>query len=292
MSLLRSLFVRQRARSAGADAAPVAVPRKPGDVVSPRVAGTGAESFAKPSEEAFYASVPYKRFPGLPGSDPMLLIWFGESVASRLQTSPAVQPVSAVNVDMFMMRDFMSDAECAAMMDLIDQGAEPSTGYGKGSTDGHRTSQTCRLSNANDIVASVEKRMADLLGLPLSHSETLQGQKYQAGQQFKMHNDYVAGGRPYSQSFADEGGQRTWTAMVYLNRVEEGGCTSFPRALVSVAPVAGTLLTWNNNDQYGRPNPFARHEGEPVEAGTKYVLTKWFREREWTPNKAVQAYWV
>jgi prolyl 4-hydroxylase len=247
---------------------------------------------ARPSEEAFYASVRYKCSPSLPGSDQALLTRIGESVASCLQTSPAVQPVPAVNMDMFMMRDFMSDAECAAMMDLIDEGAEPSTIYTKGSNDGHRTSQTCRLSNANELVASVEKRMADLLGLPLSHSETLQGQKYQVGQQFKIHTDYIAGGQPHSQSFADEGGQRTWTVMVYLNRVGGGGCTNFPRALVSVAPVAGALLTWNNNDRFGRPNPFARHEGEPVEAGTKYILTKWFREREWTPNKAVRAYWA
>jgi prolyl 4-hydroxylase len=29
----------------------------------------------------------------------------------------------------------------------------------------------------------------------------------------------------------------------------------------------------------GSPNPWTQHSGQPVEAGTKYIVTKWFRER-------------
>lgn len=238
------------------------------------------------------ASAQYKRFPNLPGSDQALLAWFGESVASRLQTIPGVERIPAVNVDMFMIRDFMSAEECAGMMELIDDGAKPSAIFAASSNDGIRTSQTCHLSSEHSIVASIEERMATLLGLPLSHSQSVQGQRYQVGQRFKMHNDYLAGGQTYSQAVADEGGQRTWTAMVYLNQVEAGGCTNFPRALTIVAPVAGALLTWNNNDRQGLPNPFTHHEGMPVEAGSKYILTKWFREREWRPNKGSDAHQV
>jgi prolyl 4-hydroxylase len=109
----------------------------------------------------------------------------------------------------------------------------------------------------------------------------VQGQRYTAGQQFRMHNDYFAGGQPYSEAVAREGGQRTWTAMIFLNKPSSGGCTHFPRAQVKVEPEPGALLTWNNNDRQGLSNPYSHHEGMVVETGVKYVLTKWFREREW-----------
>ena len=31
----------------------------------------------------------------------------------------------------------------------------------------------------------------------------------------------------------------------------------------------------------GSPNPASLHHGMKVRAGTKYVITKWFRERPW-----------
>jgi len=32
----------------------------------------------------------------------------------------------------------------------------------------------------------------------------------------------------------------------------------------------------------GELNDFSLHQGMPVEAGVKYVLTKWYRERPWS----------
>jgi prolyl 4-hydroxylase len=77
------------------------------------------------------------------------------------------------------------------------------------------------------------------------------------------------------------GGQRTWTAMIYLNDVEEGGATWFPQAGLRVAPRKGLLLAWNNMAPDGSPNTRTLHEGMPVVEGTKYIITKWFRESPW-----------
>jgi hypothetical protein len=30
----------------------------------------------------------------------------------------------------------------------------------------------------------------------------------------------------------------------------------------------------------GSPNPWTLHEGMPVDAGAKYIVTKWYRERQ------------
>ena len=45
--------------------------------------------------------------------------------------------------------------------------------------------------------------------------------------------------------------------------------------------IAGKLLAWNNLRADGRPNVNTLHHGMKVRAGTKYVVTKWFREKPW-----------
>ena len=67
--------------------------------------------------------------------------------------------------------------------------------------------------------------------------------------------------------------------MVYLNAVERGGETLFRRLGRSFTPVSGMALAWNNLQADGSPNPFTLHEAMPVEEGSKWVITKWFREK-------------
>jgi prolyl 4-hydroxylase len=131
--------------------------------------------------------------------------------------------------------------------------------------------------------------MCALTGIDNAFAETVQGQRYSEGQRFGIHNDYFAAGQPYSQAVADEGGQRTWTAMVYLNTPEEGGQTAFPKTGLAIPATAGVLLVWNNNDHQGLPNRASHHEGRAVTKGRKYVLTKWYREREWQGSAASDA---
>jgi prolyl 4-hydroxylase len=41
------------------------------------------------------------------------------------------------------------------------------------------------------------------------------------------------------------------------------------------------LLIWNNMALDGTPNLNTLHAGKPVEQGTKYIITKWFRLNRW-----------
>jgi prolyl 4-hydroxylase len=109
----------------------------------------------------------------------------------------------------------------------------------------------------------------------------MQGQRYHVGQQYRHHHDFFHGSDRAVAAEAARGGQRTWTAMIFLNVPEEGGQTNFPAAGVKVTPRAGNLLIWNNMDSAGHPNLYSLHQGSPVLAGTKYVITKWHRERPW-----------
>jgi prolyl 4-hydroxylase len=69
--------------------------------------------------------------------------------------------------------------------------------------------------------------------------------------------------------------------MIYLNEPKAGGATRFKRIDKTVQPEAGKLLAWNNLLPDGRVNPDTLHHGMKVRAGTKYIITKWFREKPW-----------
>lgn len=222
----------------------------------------------------------------LPGSEPERLAQIGAEVNARLDADPRAHRIASPVIDMFAVPNFVTPAECEELVGMIEADVVPSTSLSNRSDAEVRTSSTCKLSADNPLVATIEKRICDLLGLSIGNSETVQGQRYLPGQQFRLHNDYFGSGQSYSDAAASEGGQRTWTAMAYLNRVESGGHTAFPQVPVSIPPTPGVLLVWNNIDRDGESNPYSHHMGSKVEAGSKYVLTKWFREREWTPTGA------
>jgi prolyl 4-hydroxylase len=85
----------------------------------------------------------------------------------------------------------------------------------------------------------------------------------------------------YWKDEARRGGQRGITAMAYLNDVEAGGATEFLNLGISIAPQRGALIVWNNAGIDGSLNQATLHAGRPVEAGVKYVITKWYRSRKW-----------
>ena len=149
--------------------------------------------------------------------------------------------------------------------------------YGAGSD--FRTSETADLPADDPLVGRVYRQLADYAGLDIAHGEALQGQRYAVGQQFKMHTDYFEpGGLDYFPHTAD-GGQRTWTMMVYLNEPKAGGATRFQHLDKTIQPETGKLVAWCNRTQGGGVNSFTLHAGMPVRAGTKYIITAWFRER-------------
>ena len=142
-----------------------------------------------------------------------------------------------------------------------------------------RTSETCNLDPSEPVVAEVDRAIAELLGIPLGLSEPRQGQRYAPGQEFKPHTDtFEPTGADYYLHCA-ESGNRSWTAMIYLNEPEEGGATRFRTIGKTIHPETGKLLAWNNLLADGRPNPATLHQGMKVRRGTKYIVTKWFRER-------------
>jgi prolyl 4-hydroxylase len=199
--------------------------------------------------------------------------------AAKLAAMPGVQRVPTRELELFVVRRFLDLETCAALIARIDERRRPSEIADDVGIANFRTSETCDLDWNDPVVADVDRRIADLLGHSLASSEPLQGQRYAPGQEFKPHTDtFEPGGYDFYVHTADTG-QRTWTAMIYLNEPEDGGATRFKVLGKTVQPEVGKLLAWNNLLPDGRPNPATLHQGMKVRRGTKYVLTKWFRER-------------
>ena len=205
----------------------------------------------------------------------------GESVTARLSADPDVRAAKVERAAIYYRPDFLSPAQCERLIAIIDSNRRPSTLLSEAAETDFRTSESCDMDRWSPDVRPIDEAIAGLLGIDPVYGETMQGQRYAVGQHFRAHHDYFNEAQPYWPRMQQSGGQRTWTAMIFLNPVEEGGATWFPLAGIRVAPKPGLLLAWNNMNPDGSANTNTLHEGMPVVSGTKYIVTKWFREDHW-----------
>jgi prolyl 4-hydroxylase len=200
---------------------------------------------------------------------------------SFLARQPGVQRVPRRELELFLLKDFLSRYECEGLIARIDARRRPSTIADDMGDDAYRTSETCDLDSNDPFVAAVEAKLAAVAGLDPAHGEPLQGQRYAVGQEFKSHTDYFEPGFPDYEKYCAISGNRSWTLMVYLNKPGAGGATRFTAIDKLVQPETGKLVAWNNRLPDGGLNPATIHHGMKVRAGTKYIITKWYRELPW-----------
>jgi prolyl 4-hydroxylase len=195
--------------------------------------------------------------------------------------NPAVHRFEDPRIELFAIAGFLAEEECARLAAMIDAVARPSSLHELDYASGFRTSFSGDLDPSDPFVAGISARIDALLGVPPEIGEPVQGQRYMPGQEFKPHNDWFYTSEGYWSDEERRGGQRSWTAMAYLNMVEAGGATAFTLLGFEIVPQPGVLLLWNNALPDGRPNEATLHAGLAVETGAKYVITKWYRTRRW-----------
>jgi prolyl 4-hydroxylase len=78
------------------------------------------------------------------------------------------------------------------------------------------------------------------------------------------------------------------TLIAYLNDVEEGGETTFPRAGWTTFPKRGSAVYFEYCNSGGEVDPRTLHAGCPVLRGEKWIATKWMRQRRFVPAAAVR----
>jgi prolyl 4-hydroxylase len=205
----------------------------------------------------------------------------GESTVRHLLDFPGIQRVPSPQLELYILRDFVTAEDCAALIERIEAKRRPSTIADANGDDYFRTSETCDLDRQDAVVAALDRRLAELSGIDPAYGEPLQGQRYDVGQEFKAHTDYFEPGGGDYEKYCSVAGQRTWTFMIYLNDVPAGGATRFKSIDKTVQPERGKLLAWNNRRPDGAVNPATLHHGMKVRRGMKYVITRWYREKPW-----------
>jgi prolyl 4-hydroxylase len=206
----------------------------------------------------------------------------GIAVRKRLAANPNIYRFETQKAEIFALGDFMNAEECAQIRAMIDPVARPSGYFPKpNGEESHRTSYSGDIDPQNPLVRKIQRRIDDLLGLPGDYGEAIQGQRYEPGQEFRAHYDWFRTDADYWKVEKERGGQRSWTVMVFLNPVEEGGMTEFSNLGLSIEPKQGVLLTWNNATPEGTPNKWTLHAALPVVKGVKYIITRWYRAGKW-----------
>jgi prolyl 4-hydroxylase len=177
--------------------------------------------------------------------------------------------------------DFLSKQECDRLVDAArprmqrSMTADPRTG--ETMVDTVRTSRGMFFHrDETPLVRTIEARIAKLLQWPVSHGEHLQVLHYRPGDRYEPHYDYFDPTQPGAAPLLARGGQRLATFLMYLREPERGGDTTFPDLGLSFAPKRGSALFFS----YPVPDPSSKslHGGAPVQAGEKWVATKWLRE--------------
>ena len=202
----------------------------------------------------------------------------GLAIAKGKIILPNALRIDSPNIDLRVIPNFLSKAECKKIITLIKLKLRPSEVSNAEVNSHYRNSRTCDLGRLNDdFVERIDIRICQLMGVHRAYSEVLEGQYYDVGQEFKAHTDYFE--KSEFTANCHEFGQRTYTVMVYLNEVEKGGETCFLHAEKTFKPTAGTAVIWNNLNPDGTPNSYTLHQSNLVEQGCKAIITKWFRTK-------------
>ena len=187
---------------------------------------------------------------------------------------------------LYVVNDFLSNDECDAFIEASEGKLKPSTVI---SSDKHiqhesRTSENCWIEHdANEIVHEVSKRFSILVQMPIRNAEQYQLVYYKRGTEYKPHFDSFDYETDDGKKNWEPGGQRMITVIAYLNDVEEGGETGFPKLGVDIPPKKGDAVVFHNTLPIGagtRPkiHPRSLHGGMPVLKGEKWMVNLWFRE--------------
>jgi hypothetical protein len=158
---------------------------------------------------------------------------------------------------------------------------------GQSTRDAMRSNETAKLGllEADVVVQSLDLRVAAALGHPAEHGEGFALLRYQPGQQYLPHCDWIDPEREATRADLQRWGQRVATCVVYLNDGFEGGSTAFPELGLDFRGAVGEAFIWDNLRPDGTVEPLTLHTGRPPTQGTKYLLSKWMRDRTQAGNE-------
>ena len=181
----------------------------------------------------------------------------------------------------YTQKNFLSKENCEIMIKEMEKSLEPAYVANPGDrrvVSEQRTSSTTGFNyRLTGVGTDLDLEIARYMNFDPFCTEWCQGQKYAPGEFYKEHHDFFHPFTEEMKTYTEWMGQRTWTFMLYLNDVEEGGETYFKYLNLKIKPERGKAIFWNNLYPMGWPNIKTMHEALPPISGDKYIITKWFR---------------
>ena len=183
----------------------------------------------------------------------------------------------------YTLDDYLSHEECDYFIELSKnklKRARVSSNEG-GYVSKGRSGSNCWISHdLSEKTKEIGERISNEVSHPLENAERFQIIHYDKTQEYRRH--YDSWGHDYSEKSlrcVKYGGFRLLTALCYLNDVEEGGGTNFPRLNLTVEAKKGRIVVFENTlKNSNKKHPMSEHAGMPVLKGEKYAFNLWFRE--------------
>ncbi|CAN7993128.1 unnamed protein product [Ixodes hexagonus] len=191
--------------------------------------------------------------------------------------------------------DFLRPTECEIFRSISMEKlfrAKIYSGFPEDITSNRRTTKIAWLTDdQHPTLRKVSQRIELATGLTLTSSEMYQVANYGLGGHYVPHPDYASFDN-IPNEVQISSGNRLATMLMYLADVTGGGATAFVRMKQAVKPTLGTALFWYNLKPYDGPvvnmsfwnqrrvgDERTWHMGCPVLIGSKWIVTKWIRER-------------
>ena len=197
-----------------------------------------------------------------------------------MEAQPVGCPARVVQADPYVavIEGLLSAAECRYLIDTVGPRVQPSMVVDPATRrripNPVRDSHGTNVSPVEEdvVVNAINRRIATATGTDWAQGEPLHLLRYAAGQQYKPHLDALPG--------VDN--QRSVTVLLYLNDAFAGGETWFKGGL-TVRGRIGDAIVFRNLDGDGQIDRRTEHAGLPVTSGTKWLATRWIRERAFDP---------
>lgn len=188
--------------------------------------------------------------------------------------------------NVYEMTNILSEEECKLIIDDAKPKLTRSGVMAKSMESDIRTSTNTFLRIENlqnpkvvEILTKINRLTEKLSGKPQRNQEPLQVVRYTKDQQYKPHYDCCV---PMESTICSNDrkrfGLRHSTFLIYLNNVEKGGETDFPKLNHRFEPKMGNaIFFFNLTPDESTYHEQSQHAGLPPLQGEKWVCNKWVR---------------
>lgn len=189
--------------------------------------------------------------------------------------------------------NFLTPDECLHIIELAEPRMDDAlvSRLGTNTASTRRTGQVAWVKHdEDDVVRGVIGRVSELVAVPANHAENLQVIHYGETEEYQSHFDAWDIETDKGKEKTARGGNRAVTALLYLNEVDGGGGTGFPKLDLEVEAQPGRMVIFHNlYEGYSTRHRKSLHGGLPVSAGEKWACNLWFREQPYQGVTAAAA---